>query len=125
MSTQDETKPTGPLLFPEPADRVEIPDKLYFRIGEVCRITGVAAHVLRFWESEFPQIRPGRTDAGQRLYNRSDIERILSIKNLLYNQKFTIKGARRYLGAGTKADHAPRLFQEIVDQLAAIRDILS
>ena len=124
MPTKDNST-TRPLLFPDPPETVEIPDKLYFKIGEVCRITGVAAHVLRFWESEFPQIRPGRTEAGQRLYNRSDIDQVLRIKHLLYNQKFTIKGAKRYLGARTKAAQVPHLIQEIADELSIIRDILS
>lgn len=125
MPTQDDKNLTTPLLFPEPAETVEIPDKLYFRIGEACRITGVAAHVLRFWESEFPQIRPGRTESGQRLYSRSDITQILKIKHLLYNRKFTIKGAKRYLSSGAKAAPSPHLLQEIADELSAIRDILS
>jgi DNA-binding transcriptional MerR regulator len=76
---------------------LNIPDKLYFRIGEVAHIAGIPTSVLRFWESEFPAIRPQRTEAGQRLYRKSDVELILTIKHLLYEKKFTIKGARLYL----------------------------
>ena len=76
---------------------VTIPDKLYFKIGEVTEITDLAAYVLRFWESEFPIIAPKRTDSGQRLYRRSDVELILKIKYLLYEKKFTIPGAKKIL----------------------------
>jgi len=75
----------------------EIPDKLYFKIGEVTAIADLAAYVLRFWESEFSVISPKRTEAGQRLYRKSDIETILLIKHLLYDKKFTIEGAKKYL----------------------------
>jgi DNA-binding transcriptional MerR regulator len=101
-----------------------IPDKLYFRIGEVCGFTGVAAHVLRFWESEFPQLSPGRTEAGQRLYSRSDIEQILKIKYLLYNKKFTLKGARKYLKSRQKSKESLDFLNEITAELIAIRDLL-
>jgi DNA-binding transcriptional MerR regulator len=74
-----------------------IPDKLYFKIGEVSEIAGVASHVLRFWESEFPRISPKRTSSGQRLYTRREVELILEIKSLLYQRKFTIAGARQHL----------------------------
>ena len=80
-----------------------IPDKLYFKIGEVSDIADVPAYVLRFWESEFKRISPKSTSAGQRLYRKRDVELILKIKDLLYNKKFTIQGARRYLG-GRKSD---------------------
>ncbi|MCK5485789.1 MAG: MerR family transcriptional regulator, partial [Desulfobacterales bacterium] len=73
----------------------DIPDKLYFRIGEVSKIVGLPTYVLRFWETEFSKIRPKRTSSGQRLYTRNDIELILKIKNLLYEKKFTIQGARQ------------------------------
>ncbi len=74
-----------------------IPDKLYFKIGEVSRLAGVPAHVLRFWEAEFPRIAPKRTDAGQRLYSRREVELILEIKDLLHRRKFTIAGAKKWL----------------------------
>lgn len=76
---------------------VEIPDKLYFRIGEVSRLTGVKASVLRFWETEFPQLHPKKSGTNQRLYRRKDIETVLEIKRLLWEKRFTIEGARAAL----------------------------
>ncbi len=77
---------------------VHIPDdKRYFRIGEASHIIGVEPYVLRYWESEFPQIRPGRADSKQRTYQKKDIEILLEIKNLLYEEKMTIEGAKRRL----------------------------
>lgn len=84
---------------------VSIPDKLYFKIGEVCKITGTKQHVLRYWESEFSVIRPQRASSKQRLYRRVDLENILLIKRLLQDEGFTIAGARKYL-ARHKAGHA-------------------
>ena len=75
----------------------EIPDKQYFKIGEVSQITGVKAHVLRYWETEFSALRPQKTRANQRLYRRKDVELLLRIKDLLYEQRFTIAGADRAL----------------------------
>lgn len=74
-----------------------IPDKKYFRIGEVSEITGLEAYVLRFWETEFKKIHPKRTESGQRLYSQKDVELILTIKRLLYTDKFTIQGAKKHL----------------------------
>ncbi len=74
-----------------------IPQKLYFRIGEVSNIVGVEAYVLRYWESEFPSVAPKRSGKGQRLYRRKDVESLLIIKHLLYQKKFTIEGARQSL----------------------------
>lgn len=76
---------------------VELPDKLYFKIGEVSRLADVPTYVLRFWESEFPKIKPKRTNAGQRLYRKADVELVLTIKSLLHEKKFTIKGAKQFL----------------------------
>ena len=76
---------------------VELPDKLYFKIGEVGDIVGVKQHVLRYWESEFPSIRPQKSKTNQRLYRRKDVEAVLAIKHLLYDRKFTIEGAKQYL----------------------------
>jgi len=75
----------------------EIPDKLYFKIGEVSTIVGVDPHVLRYWESEFKVIKPLRASSKQRLYRRSDIENLIRISELLYDQGFTIAGARAAL----------------------------
>ena len=72
----------------EPVPAPDIPDKLYFKIGEVSEIVEVPAYVLRFWESEFKRISPKRTSSGQRLYRKRDVELILKIKHLLYNKKF-------------------------------------
>ena len=79
---------------------VEIPDKVFFRIGEVSRMTGVKAYVLRFWETEFAGLRPKKSPSGQRLYRKADVEMVLRIKNLLWDRKFTIKGAKTQLRTG-------------------------
>ncbi|NOZ85085.1 MAG: MerR family transcriptional regulator [Deltaproteobacteria bacterium] len=76
---------------------VTIPDKLYFKIGEVAHLTGVRPHVLRYWESMFNIIRPVKSKTNQRMYRRKDVETVLMIKNMLYNEKYTIAGARRKL----------------------------
>jgi DNA-binding transcriptional MerR regulator len=73
----------------------EIPDKLYFRIGDVARLCQVPAYVLRFWETEFPQLKPNKGGTGQRLYRKKDVEMALRIKSLLYDQGYTIPGARQ------------------------------
>jgi len=75
----------------------QIPDKLYYKIGEVAKFTGVKTHVLRYWETEFKAIRPNKSRSNQRLYRKQDIELILHLKDLLYNQGFTIAGARKKL----------------------------
>ena len=74
-----------------------IPDKLFYKIGEVCEIVGVQAHVLRYWESEFPTLQPQKNRAGQRTYRRKDVEMALRIRDLLYGEGFTIAGAKRKL----------------------------
>lgn len=76
---------------------VPIPNKLYFRIGEVSDLVGVKPYVLRYWESEFPDIKPSKSKSGQRLYKRRDVELLLRIKGLLYDERFTINGARKRL----------------------------
>ena len=81
----------------------EIPDKLYFRIGDVARICEVPAYVLRFWETEFPQLKPTKGGTGQRLYRRRDVEMALRIKSLLYDQRYTIPGARQVFKDEAKA----------------------
>lgn len=80
-----------------PQQLPEIPDKLYFRIGDVSRLIGVRPYVLRYWESEFPALAPRKSGAGQRLYRRKEVELLLEIKQLLYEKRFTIEGARQYL----------------------------
>ena len=103
-----------------------IPDKLYFRIGEVSKIVKLQTYVLRFWETEFSRLRPKRTSAGQRLYTRKDIELILKIKNLLYEKKFTIQGARRHLSAKTGKKDVPikQQLKDMRSELKSIRDLL-
>ena len=86
-----------------------IPDKLYFRIGEVARLIEVEAHTLRFWESEFPQLRINKGGTGQRLYRRKDVELALEIKQLLYSEGYTIPGARQLLQARSRRKDAPEL----------------
>jgi len=80
----------------------EIPDKLYFRIGDVARLCEVPAYVLRFWETEFPQLKPNKGGTGQRLYRKRDVEMALRIKSLLYDQGYTIPGARQVFRSETK-----------------------
>src|ERR1700728_615929 len=84
----------------------EIPDKLYFRIGDVARLAGIKPYVLRFWETEFPSLGPRKSGTGHRLYRRKDVELVLEIKRLLYEQRFTIEGARKFLEARPKAESA-------------------
>jgi DNA-binding transcriptional MerR regulator len=83
---------------------VVIPDKLYFRIGEVSRLCKLPAYVLRFWETEFPQLKPNKGSTGQRMYRRADVENVLRIKRLLYEEGFTIPGARAQLREDRKAE---------------------
>jgi len=78
-------------------DQVLIPDKLYFRIGEVATLCRLPAYVLRFWESEFPQLKPVKSSTGQRMYRRKEVETVTRIKQLLYEEGFTIAGARHQL----------------------------
>jgi DNA-binding transcriptional MerR regulator len=82
----------------------EIPDKLYFRIGEVAKLAGIKPYVLRFWESEFSGLSPKKSGTGHRLYRRKDVELVLEIKRLLYEKRFTIEGARKILEAKPKRE---------------------
>ena len=108
----------------------EIPDKFYFKIGEVSEIVGVAAYVLRFWETEFKQIKPKRTPSGQRAYRKQDVALLLRIKHLLYDRKFTIEGARQRLrhkaggSAGPARADGPLGIAEIRAELIRIRKLL-
>ena len=80
-------------------DNKQIPNKLFFKIGEVCEITDTQPYVLRYWESEFPALAPAKNSSGQRIYRRKDIETVLRIKQLLYEEGFTIAGAKKRLEA--------------------------
>src|ERR1700739_1348428 len=90
-----------------------IPDKLYFRIGEVAKLCGVEAYVLRFWETEFPQLKPNKGGTGQRLYRKRDVEMALRIKSLLYDQGYTIPGARQVFKNEAKAREAVTPFEQV------------
>jgi DNA-binding transcriptional MerR regulator len=81
-----------------------VPDKLYFRIGEVSELCRLPAYVLRFWETEFPQLKPVKSSTGQRMYRRKDVEAVIRIKKLLYEEGFTIAGARQQLRAESKTE---------------------
>ena len=103
---------------------VPIPDKLYFRIGEVSELTKTKSYVLRFWETEFPSLKPVKSKSGHRLYRRKDVQTILEIKRLLYEKGFTIEGARRSLSNNSKDPAAQKnLFGATLDsrELKAIR----
>ncbi len=92
------TIPTVQVPMAADAAAPEIPDKAYFRIGEVSRLVGVDTHVLRYWESEFTVIRPFRGRSKQRLYRRQDVDNLLRVKQLLHDKGYTIAGARKALG---------------------------
>src|SRR5215471_13819175 len=90
----------APQSFVDP----EIPDKLYFRIGEVAKLAAIKPYVLRFWESEFSGLGPKKSGTGHRLYRRKDVELVLEIKRLLYEKRFTIEGARKVLESKPKRE---------------------
>ena len=101
----------------------QIPDKLYYKIGEVAEFTGIKTHVLRYWETEFKAIRPNKSRSNQRLYRRQDVDLILHLKDLLYNQGFTIAGARKKLREKPTIENEELALENIVetksdDQLA-------
>src|ERR1043165_1008930 len=85
-----------------------IPEKIYFKIGEVCDLVGVQPHVLRYWETEFPMLSPQKNRSGQRSYRRRDVEMALRIKQLLYNEMFTIAGARKKLQTEHREGNKPK-----------------
>lgn len=85
---------------------VQIPDKLYFKIGEVADIVGVEAYVLRFWEAEFPALSPKKSESGHRVYRKKDVETLVRIKELLYDKGYTIAGARKQLKRREPPDEA-------------------
>ena len=120
-------------------EQVELPNKLYFRIGEVAKIVGVKPYVLRYWETEFSVLKPGKTPSRHRLYRRRDVETLLEIKRLLYEEGFTIAGAKKRLKETEKEDTSvavivqPDLFpldyrqvlHEIRDDLLALHALLA
>jgi DNA-binding transcriptional MerR regulator len=108
-----------------------IPDKHYLRIGEVSAVTGLAASVLRYWETEFDFLRPKKSSTGQRLYTKKEIEQVTEIKKLLYAEKLTIEGARKRLEV-RKRYHKPEhskealaaILQDVREELRGLRDLL-
>jgi DNA-binding transcriptional MerR regulator len=106
--------------------QLDIPDKLYFRIGEVSKIVDLAPYVLRFWETEFSKIKPKRTSSGRRLYTQKDIEVIRQIKHLLYEKKFTIQGARQHIDrrVGKKRKLKERFLDDLRTELKNIKNML-
>ncbi len=111
----------------------ELPNKLYFKIGEVAKITGVASHVLRYWESEFTTITPKRTNSGQRLYRQEEIKQLLELKELLHEKGYTISGAKKLLAkkeGAAKVKRKPpsttfKKLQQIKRELADLQKIVS
>jgi DNA-binding transcriptional MerR regulator len=95
----------------------DIPDKLYFKIGEVSELLGVEPYVLRYWESEFPVLSPKKSGTGHRLYRRKDVELLLRIKHLLYEKRFTIEGARQTLQSEAKAPKPQRVQKRLQTEL--------
>ena len=110
-----------------PPINIKVPDRLYFKIGEVSKITSLPAYVLRFWETEFSCIRPKRTSSGQRQYRKSDVETILKIRQLLHEKKYTIRGAKQYLRGekAEKSESANGVLKEVRSELQSIRDLLN
>ena len=117
------------------SDAPEIPDKLYFRIGEAASLLGVEPYVLRYWETEFPSLAPKKSGTGHRLYRRKDVELLLKIKHLLYDKRYTIEGARQSLQSDSRNKarvveqkqaelFAPDPLAGIRTELAAILQIL-
>ena len=105
-------------------DILNIPDKNYFTIGEAAQITGIKPYILRYWESEFKLLRPARRESGQRRYVRKDLETILQIKILLYDQKFSIAGAKNKLKEEVQGiKNQPDLFKKDSAAISLINDI--
>jgi DNA-binding transcriptional MerR regulator len=103
---------------------VEIPDKLYFKIGEVADIVGVEAFVLRFWESEFSTLSPKKSESGHRVYRRTDLDMALKIRSLLHEQGFTIAGARKQLGRRGRNAADEKVGKKTAKKLKQVRDEL-
>ncbi len=104
----------------------DIPEKLFFKIGEVSRITGLAPYVLRYWETEFPQIRPRKGSGGQRIYRREDVAAVLEIRRMLHAEGYTIAGARRKLGRGRAPAGVGEGKREVVAKAQeGLRDLLT
>jgi DNA-binding transcriptional MerR regulator len=92
--------------------QLPLPDKLFYKIGEVSKITGVESYVLRYWETEFPFLKPRKNKSGQRVYVKKDLEAILEVKKLLYQERYTIEGVRKKLGDVSSKVPEPVVVQE-------------
>ena len=113
-----------------------IPDKIFFKIGEVAQLTSLRPSVLRYWETEFESLKPNKSRSGQRLYTRKELEHILEIKNLLYSEKLTIEGARKKLtkrdrsrarkktGSDVNLDEMANVIHEVKEALIKIKNSL-
>jgi DNA-binding transcriptional MerR regulator len=102
----------------------EIPDKLFFKISEVCTILGVEAYVLRFWETEFPGFAPDKSKTGHRVYKRKDVENFLRVRELLYDRGFTIAGARKQLSR-SRSSNKPARDAALIQVRKGLQDILT
>jgi DNA-binding transcriptional MerR regulator len=111
---------------------IQLPDKLYFKIGEVAKLVGVKPYVLRYWETEFSIVRPGKSRSRHRLYRRKDVETLLEIRRLLYTERFTIEGAKRRLreagraaGDGGARSGEPAVLADVREELLALHRMLA
>lgn len=109
------------------------PEKLFYKIGEVSRITGVESYVLRYWETEFPFLRPRKNSSGQRVYTRKDLDTVIQIKKLLHEERYTIEGVRKRFGGSDSAKHlkaspqppAKEIFEKVKKKLRDLLDQMS
>jgi DNA-binding transcriptional MerR regulator len=120
-----------------PRPSLPLPDKLFYKIGEVSRITGIESYVLRYWETEFPFLKPRKNKSGQRVYTKKELELILQVKKMLYQERYTIEGVRKRFGeTGTKpadvrtiSENKPKASRQREDAIGLVRkklqDILS
>lgn len=100
----------------ETTNKVQIPDRLFFRIGDVAELLGIKPYVLRYWESEFPIIAPEKSNSGQRVYRKTDVETVLMIKHLLYEERYSIEGAKKRIRELRKEGELKTFKQETVSQ---------
>ena len=105
------------------------PNKIFYRVGEVSQLVGVESYVLRYWEKMFPQLKPEKDESGQRVYTKSDIDMVMRIKHLLYEERYTIDGARKKLREGSKAESRSKSkaknSEETQELFTILRDVRS
>ena len=99
------------------------PNKMFYRVGEVGQLVGVESYVLRYWEKMFPQLRPEKDEAGQRIYTKSDIDIVLRIRNLLYEERYTIDGARKKLKEERKSKGKNKNSENVQELLTVLKDV--